>query len=441
MRPELPRGGDPRRVRALLDLDRTEAAATEAQKILARDPHHAEGLELLGLCRIRQGQPAEARKLLAEALAKVPERAHLHYLMGFAAGQQDDLLAAETALREAVRLEPEEPVYLRALAEHYSDRRRHADAIPLAERAIAVDPERAANHRTLGYCTSAAGQPQVAREAYGRAVRLDPHDAVAWNNLGCVLLTLGDRLEARAHFREALRLDPRGERARKNLALVAPARRPPTIYRDVEAMLGEALRELYDAGRLPPSLKTAALAMSIGKPAISHALTGRLRSRGAGGRLAAAVGTMAATMVVRQLRPSTLPAMGLSAALAGVGYFATAHRVTPLRRHFVEVIAQARREWEATRQQWLDGKLSRGAREAQVERQIERLALLLDADPPPPPSVPAPPSPEPPSADARDGEAPAVVDADLDAGPDEHPASDAHSPADPKEDERDGRPG
>ena len=373
-------GGDPRRVRALIDLGRIDAAATEALRILTRDPADPDGLELLGLCRIRQGDAGEARRLLGQAIARLPERAHLHYLMGFAAGLQSDLGEAERGLTEAVRLEPEEPVYLRALAEHWADRRRPAEALPLAERAIAVDPERGSNHRTLGYCASAAGNHELARTAYERAVHLDPHDAIAWNNLGCVLLTLGQKLEARERFREAVRLDPKGERARKNLALVAPARRPETIYREFDALVGEALRELYEAGRLGPSLRAAALALAAGRPAVSHALTGRLKTRGAGGKAVATAGAVVATLVARRLRPATLPAMGLSAALAGVGYFATAHRVTPLRRHFVEILAQARREWWATRQSWLDGKLSRAAREASVDRQLERMAVALDAE-------------------------------------------------------------
>jgi Flp pilus assembly protein TadD len=380
MRSESAAEGDLRRARALVDLGRIEGALTALRRILAGDPRNAEALELVGLCLIRQGRALEARVPLGEALARLPERAHLHYLMGFAAGMASDVPGAERGLGEALRLEPEEPVYLRALAEHYADRGRPADAVTLAERAVGIDPDRASNHRTLGYVTSSAGDHGRAEAAYRQAIRLDPHDAVAWNNLGCVLLSLGRKLEAREQFREALRLDPTGERARKNLALVAPSKRPPAIHRDFDALLGEALRELYDAGRLAPSLRTTALALAAGRSAIAHALKGRLESRGARGRVAAAAGTVAAAAVARRLRPASLPAMGIVAAAAGVGYFATAHRVTPERRRFVEIVAAARRQWEATRTEWLDGKLSRAAREAQVERQLERLAVALDSD-------------------------------------------------------------
>ena len=377
--------GDPRRARALIDLGRIDSALAEVRRILAGSPEDADALELLGLCLIRGGQAQEALGPLGQALAAAPDRAHLHYLRGFALGVLGDRQAAERALSEAVRLAPDEPVYLRALSEHHADLGHGDEALRLARQAVAADPERAANHRTLGYAASAAHDPALAQQCYERALALDPQDAIAWNNLGCVLMARGDRLGARERFREALRLDPGAERAGRNLALVAPQRPPDAVHRDFDALLGAAVRELYLAGRLGPSLRTAALALAVGRPALAHALRGPLERRGAPGRVAAAAGAAVAAVVVRRLRPSSLPGLGLWAALGGAGYFAAAHRVTPLRRRFVEQVGGARREWEATRKAWLDGKLSRAAREARVERQLERLAMALDADDDPPP--------------------------------------------------------
>ncbi len=95
----------------------------------------------------------------------------------------------------------------------------------LAERAVAIDPERASNHLTAGYVASTAQRKADARKYYERALALDPSEALAWNNLGCLDLAAGEELVARQRFREALRLDPRGDRAARNMALVAP----PTV--------------------------------------------------------------------------------------------------------------------------------------------------------------------------------------------------------------------
>src|SRR5207248_862359 len=138
---------------------------------------------------------------------------------------------------------PDEPVYLRAMAELYADLGRHAEALAAARRATEVAPERAANHVTYGYCASAAGDKPLARAEYELAVALDPNDSAAWNNLGCLDLEAGRPLDARGRFREALRLDPQGARARRNLAMATPPLAPGR-ERDFQGWLEDVAREL-----------------------------------------------------------------------------------------------------------------------------------------------------------------------------------------------------
>src|SRR5262245_56003763 len=105
-----------RRIRALLELGRVDAACADALRWLAEDPKDPTMLELLGLCQIRLKQRLDAVATLRAACAEGPERAHAHYLRGFASREAGDLPGALDGLREAIRLAPDEPVYLRALA-------------------------------------------------------------------------------------------------------------------------------------------------------------------------------------------------------------------------------------------------------------------------------------------------------------------------------------
>ena len=371
-----------RRIRALLDLGRTRAALAEVTRCLARDPGDPGLLELLGLCRIRLGEPREAQGALREAIAAAPERPHLHYLLGFAARDDLEVESAEAGFREAVRLSPDEPVYLRALAELLADARRPDEALPLARRAVEVDADAASNHVTLGYVASAAGRIDLAREEYRAAVALDPQNAVAWNNLGCIEMAEGDRLSARERFHEALRLDPGGERARRNLGLVSPPSRPSRMYDDFEFFLGEALRELRAAGRLGPPARLMALALAVGGAAIRSAITGRDEEAGPASRIGVATGTIVAGAALRRLGPLSILPIGIGAAVAGVGWLATARRATPLRHRYVELVAAARKEWQETRAAWLDHRLSRDARDRAMDRTLERLCVAIDREPP-----------------------------------------------------------
>src|SRR5579871_6500731 len=123
------RDGVRRRVRALLDLGRARAAHDEAVRQLAQDPNDPELLELVGLCQIKLGEAREAVSTLRNACAEDPERAHLHYLLGFALREAGEGEASIARLREAVRLSPDEPVYLRALAELLADRKAHDESL------------------------------------------------------------------------------------------------------------------------------------------------------------------------------------------------------------------------------------------------------------------------------------------------------------------------
>src|SRR5439155_7946892 len=118
-----------------------------------------------------------ALEVLGRAIAASPDVPHPHYLYGFALREAGRAREAEPPLGEALKRCPDEPVYLRALAELTSELGRHAEALALARRATEVGPERAANFVTLGFVASSAGDKLLAREAYERAVAIDPSDA------------------------------------------------------------------------------------------------------------------------------------------------------------------------------------------------------------------------------------------------------------------------
>jgi tetratricopeptide (TPR) repeat protein len=130
------------RARALIDLGRPQAALLEVERALAgsfsganaggagglgatsANAHRAEALQLHGLCLLHLDRFDEAQKSLGSAIALEPAEAHNHYLLGYCHGECKRRKEAEACLREALRLSPEEPVYLRALAELLIDLRK-----------------------------------------------------------------------------------------------------------------------------------------------------------------------------------------------------------------------------------------------------------------------------------------------------------------------------
>jgi len=96
---------------------------------------------------------------------------------------------------------------------------RSTDAIPVLQRAVAVDPAYALPHFHLGLAYREAGQPQMAMDELTAAIRLRPDYADAHNALGVTLRGLGRKPEALERFREAARLAPDSVEAHSNLGL------------------------------------------------------------------------------------------------------------------------------------------------------------------------------------------------------------------------------
>lgn len=350
------------RARLLLELGRADEALSEIRRVLAANPNDPDALEIEGLCHLRRRDLPQALAVLGRAIAAAPDVPHPHYLYGFALREAGRTREAETPLGEALRRCPDEPVYLRALAELCSELGRHADALALARRAAEVAPERAANFVTLGFVTSAAGDKALARQAYERAVAIDPGDAAAWNNLGCLDLEAGQPLLAKARFREALRLDPRGERAQRNLSLVsAPA--GAARYRDWHGVLEELMREL----RRGHAARTTMLALALEAPPAARGLYSR----------EAALSGAATAIALRTMGAAAVIPLGFGAAAAGVAYLMQRRRLDAARLRARRVLAAGRRDWEALRRRWLEGTLTRPARELEIDLLVEKLALAL----------------------------------------------------------------
>jgi tetratricopeptide (TPR) repeat protein len=225
-----------------------------------------------------------------------------------------------------------------------------------------VGPERATNFVTLGFVASAGGDKALARAAYERAVAIDPADSAAWNNLGCLELEAGRPLHAKAHFREALRLDPRGERAQRNLNLVlVPG--GPARYRNFEGFAEELMRELRRARAQPLMLVAVAIEM-------------RGAARGFYSREAALSGA-AMAIALRAMGAAAVVPIGFGAAAAGVAWLTQRRRLARLRAHVRVVIRKGRQEWDALWRRWLDGAVTRPARDLEIDLLIEKLALEL----------------------------------------------------------------
>jgi len=194
-------------------------AASIFARINAQVPDHPDALRLLGLCRLRQGDPPAGLALLEQALALAPGNAYaqLHYGLGLhAIGRYGE---AAAIFRECQRLLPDDPAPSLNLASSLLALGENRAALRAARKAR----RRAANSSQADYMVGlarlACGELDAAEEAFAAAVQRDPNFADAWVNLGIVRYRRDDIHRAKVAMRKALDVDPGHVGAAANLAV------------------------------------------------------------------------------------------------------------------------------------------------------------------------------------------------------------------------------
>ncbi len=202
-----------RRAQVLQTLDRNKAAGdlllAEAQ---------APGADIDDWTRLgdwyrSQDRLTEAVTAYDKALALAgPKDAALwayYFQRGSAREQVGDWAGAESDLRRALELAPNEPIVLNYLGYSLLDRGlKLAEAQALIERAATAKPDDGSILDSLGWAYFRTGQYDRAVVELERAVAAQPGDPTINEHLGDAYWRIGRKLEARYRWRAALDLDP-----------------------------------------------------------------------------------------------------------------------------------------------------------------------------------------------------------------------------------------
>ena len=132
--------------------------------------------------------------------------------------QELDVLR-EALLRHALAIS-RGPEQLFNLATELQRQGHNAEALPLFQQAVVLDPDFSRTHHNLAGALAASGQLDAAIAAMRRAIELDPDIASAHCNLGSFWFLKRDLPRAMACYRKTLELDPGHAQARKNLTAI-----------------------------------------------------------------------------------------------------------------------------------------------------------------------------------------------------------------------------
>ncbi len=172
----------------------------------------------LGKLLMDCGRLEEAGQQFRDVLVQCRHCWEAHRLIGALELMMNRPQAAETQLRQALKLDPENTTFPLGLAEALERQGKNAEALAVLEEQLRNNPGRVANLRALGQFQLRAGKLDEAKALFAEALQRDPQSPDLHESLGDTALKQNQVAEAIAHFEAALKIRPEWPELRQRLA-------------------------------------------------------------------------------------------------------------------------------------------------------------------------------------------------------------------------------
>jgi putative PEP-CTERM system TPR-repeat lipoprotein len=181
-----------------------DAAATAYRGVL-KLTRTSETTAKLHTVLVSGSKTVEAERLAAEWLKANPKDTSFNYFLGDVALAQNDLPRAEARYRAVLEVQPDNALALNNVAWLLAKQGKPG-ALPMAQKANQLLPDRAPLIDTLSYALEADNKITEAIEAQKRAIALAPKDGNMALRLAKLYIKAGDKIRARAELDSLVRL-------------------------------------------------------------------------------------------------------------------------------------------------------------------------------------------------------------------------------------------
>ena len=174
----------------------------EYHEILMLNAESAEADMLAGEALDEIHQPAAAIEQFRAAVKANPKEPNVHFGLGYLLWTQNQFEESAREFQAELANVPENAQALAFLADSDLQLDRAADAMPLIEKAIKIDPGLARAHLDLGILYSDSGRREDAIRELKTAVRLSPEDPSPHWRLARLYQAAGNKTEANLEFQK-----------------------------------------------------------------------------------------------------------------------------------------------------------------------------------------------------------------------------------------------
>jgi len=204
---------------ALDALDRTDEAAAELNHMAAERPQDPEPLVELGDLLRARNRFSDAVGAYDAAIVRLgatePQQWRLYYSRGAALERSGQWARAESDLKRALELQPDQPLVLNYLGYSWIDRGEHlTEGLSMVKRAVELRPDDGYIVDSLGWAYYRLGEFGNATQLLEKAIELLPEDPTVNDHLGDAYWQEGRVVEARYQWRRALQFKPEADQIR-----------------------------------------------------------------------------------------------------------------------------------------------------------------------------------------------------------------------------------
>ena len=197
-------------------LDRTDEAKKLLERVIAEHPKDTEAIVELGNIQRARKDFADCAETYGKAIDTVPnpEKGNwvMFYFRGICYERSHQWPAAESDLKRALSLYPDQPLVLNYLGYSWIDQGVHMDeGMDMIRRAVEQRPDDGYIVDSLGWAHYRVGNYEEAVKNLERAVELKPEDPTINDHLGDAYWRVGRTLEAHFQWSHAKDLSPEPE--------------------------------------------------------------------------------------------------------------------------------------------------------------------------------------------------------------------------------------
>jgi len=220
-----------------------------------------------------------AIELAGRVLPQAPGHAGVHFVLGVAALNLQQMPQAFRHLRQAVALNPQRPDYRAQWARALSAARLGREAVEAADAAFALSPQDPLTLDTLGVIYTQANEHAKAVQIFRRAVALQPALASFRFNLATSLTFAGDTDAAELEYEACLARDPRYWKAHLGLSQLRRQRADANHVARLESAVAAAADDT--TGRMYLHLALSKEYEDLGElaPSFDHLVAGKAAGR------------------------------------------------------------------------------------------------------------------------------------------------------------------